>query len=270
MFSDIPQRSSDPQYPADPWNPISAAAGGSPVAVRWAENLWLHAIAATSNDEECEILLEDGSKASVPRESVVAIPNRPVFEAGHEVLARWRNPAMFPGTVTAQSPLGYMVAWHDGSAPFAVPLGAVTFLEWSQSAQPAHSGSNAPAGPAELRPPVIPAPEIEAGDWVAIRSRGRYWLATVESEARGGFVVVFTDGVRAPVPDADVIPIPPEGTFEVGDQVLALWKAGSMFAGTITEESAEGYEVAWHDGDMPLVVPPGMITYLFWAVEGKS
>jgi len=39
---------------------------------------------------------------------------------------------------------------------------------------------------------------------------------------------------------------------EVGDQVLALWKAGSMFAGTITEESAEGYEVAWHDGDEAL------------------
>ena len=83
-------------------------------------------------------------------------------------------------------------------------------------------------------------------------------------------MVVFTDGVRAVAPDADVIPIPPEGIFEVGDQVLALWKGGSMFAGTITEESVEGYTIAWHDGDMPLVVPPGMITYLFWAVEGKS
>ena len=117
MFSEIPQRSSVPEYPADPWNPISAATGGSPVAVLWAENLWLHAIAATSNDEQCEILLEDGSKASVPRSSVVAIPNRAVFQAGHEVLARWRNPAMFPGTITAVSPLGYMVAWYDGSAP---------------------------------------------------------------------------------------------------------------------------------------------------------
>ena len=78
----------------------------------------------------------------------------------------------------------------------------------------------------------------------------------------------FTDGSRATVPTSDIFPMPDRPVFEVGDEVLALWKGGSLFSGTITEESHEGYTVAWHDGDTPLVVRPGTLTYLFWAVEG--
>src|SRR4029450_4541807 len=103
-----------------------------------------------------------------------------------------------------------------------------------------------PDSPQELPPPIIPAPEITPGSWVAIRSRTGYWIAQVEAEARGGFKVRLPDGATASVPDAGVIPIPAEGVFEVGDQVLALWKGGNMFPGTITEESPEGYTVAWH------------------------
>jgi hypothetical protein len=275
MSSELPYPSGVPDrderiLPADPWNPLIASRNGSPVAVRWEESLWLHAMAATSNDEQCEILLEDGSTASVPRASVVAIPIRPVFQVGHEVLARWRSPAMFPGTVTGESKHGYTVAWYDGSPPLAVPLGALTFLEWSQTTEPVISSGSSNAGRLELKPPVIPAPEIMPGDWAAIRSRGRYWLAQVESEVQGGFAVKYTDGLQVAVPTADVIPIPADSVFEIGDEVLALWKGGSMFPGTITEESAEGYTVAWHDGDMPLVVPAGMLTYLFWVMEGTT
>src|SRR5262245_22859591 len=126
--SDVPDRGGR-QLPADPWNPVSVARGGSPVAVRWEDNLWLHSIAAASNDDDCEILLEDGGTSSVRRESVIAIPIRPVFQVGHEVLARWRSPAMFPGTIAGQSPQGYSINWYDGSPTLAVPLGALTFLE---------------------------------------------------------------------------------------------------------------------------------------------
>jgi hypothetical protein len=270
MSSELPYPSDVPppdenQFPADPWNPLAVAKGGSPVAVRWAGDLWLHAVAISSSDEQCEILLADDSTLALPRASIVAVPLRPVFQAGHEVMARWRNAAMFPGTITAASPQSYTVAWHDGDAPLAVPLGALTFLEWCQETRPAFG---APDLPQELAPPIIPAPEITPGSWAAIRSRTGYWIAQVEAEAQGGFKVRFTDGATASVPDADVIPIPAEGVFDLGDQVLALWKGGNMFPGTITEESPEGYTVAWHDGDTPIVVRPGMLTYLFWVMEG--
>ncbi|MCI0358200.1 MAG: hypothetical protein L0211_06940, partial [Planctomycetaceae bacterium] len=67
---------------------------------------------------------------------------------------------------------------------------------------------------------------------------------------------------------SDIFPMPDRPVFEIGDEVLALWKGGSLYPGTITEESPEGYTVAWHDGDTPIVVRPGTLTYLFWVVEG--
>jgi hypothetical protein len=272
MAAELPYPSDVPEpderaFPADPWNPVTVARGGSPLAIRWTSNLWLHAVAVASNDEKCKVLLADGKTAAVPRASVVAIPTRPVFQVGHEVLARWQNPAMFPGTINAESPQGYTIAWHDGDIPLAVPLGALTFLEWCQATEPAFDSPDASRAGAELSPPVIPRPEIVPGHWVAIRGRTAYWLASVEAEAEGGFAVRFTDGAHATVPDADVIPMPAGPVFDVGDQVLALWKGGSMYPGTITAEAPEGYTVAWHDGDAPLVVRPGTLTYLFWALE---
>src|SRR5262245_61373394 len=209
MSSELPYPSDVPspdeqQLPADPWNPLTVAKGGSPVAVRWAGNLWLHAVSVSGNDEECEILLASGGTMALPRGSIVAVPLRPVFQPGHEVLARWQNAAMFPGTITASSPQGYTVAWHDGDAPLAVPLGALTFLEWCRETQPAFGSADAGE---ELTPPIIPAPEITAGSWVAIRTRGGYLLAQVIAEEPSVFEVRFTDGAKASVPEADVFPI---------------------------------------------------------------
>jgi len=273
MSSELPYPGGVPdpsgqEFPADPWNPVASARGGSPVAVRWEENVWLHALALSGNDRTCSLLLADGRTQQIPRASVVAVPIRPVFQVGHEVLARWRNAAMFPGTITAISPQGHTIAWHDGDIPLAVPLGALTFLEWCQAAEPAIRPAGRSAASLELKPPVIPVPEIVSGAWVAVRGRSGYWIASVESEADGGYNVRFTDGARATVPDSDIIPMPAKAVFEVGDEVLALWKGGSLYPGTITDESHEGYTIAWHDGDTPLVVRPGTLTYLFWVLEG--
>jgi hypothetical protein len=263
----VPDPTND-ELPADPWNPLVVARGGSPVAIRWAADVWLHAVALSGNDEQCSILAADGRTMLIPRTSAVAIPTRPVFQVGHEVLARWRNSAMFPGTLTAIGPMGHTVAWHDGDVPMSVPLGSLTFLEWCQTTEPAQGLPPGSAARLELKPPLIPAPEVVPGAWVGIRSRNGYWIARVESEVSGGYNVRFTDGARATVPESDIIPMPAGNVFEVGDEVLALWKGGSLYPGTITEESHEGYTVAWHDGDLPLVVKPGTLTYLFWAREG--
>ncbi|HZN33994.1 MAG TPA: hypothetical protein VFB80_09255 [Pirellulaceae bacterium] len=268
-----PDRVPDPnneELPADPWNPLVVSRGGSPVAVRWSQGLWLHAVALAGNDQHCSILLADGRTTQLPRASVVAIPTRPVFQVGHEVMARWRNAAMFPGTLTSIGDMGHTVAWHDGDVPMPVPLGSLTFLEWCQTTEPAVGPPPGSAAKLELKPPVVPVPEIVPGAWVAIRGRNGYWIASVEAAVDGGFNVRFTDGARATVPDSDVFPMPEGNVFEVGDEVLALWKGGSLYPGTITEESHEGYTVAWHDGDMPLVVKPGTLTYLFWVLEGTQ
>jgi hypothetical protein len=273
MSSELPYPAGVPEpnsqeFPADPWNPLIASRGGTPVALRWSDELWLHAVATAGNDRRCTILLADDTTLEVPRASVIAVPTRPVFQVGHEVLARWRNPSMFPGTITAVGPLGHTVAWHDGDAPMAVPLGSLTFLQWCESAQPASGPPPGSGRKMELKPPVIPAPEIVSGAWAAVHDRRGWWIASVEADVDGGYNVRFTDGSRATVPTSDVIPMPDRPVFEVGDEVLALWKGGSLFPGTISEESSEGYTVAWHDGDTPLVVRPGTLTYLFWAVEG--
>lgn len=265
--ADVPEPQNQ-EPPADPWNPLVAARGGSPVAVRWAEGVWLHAVALSGNDQYCSILAADGRSSLIQRTSVVAVPTRPVFEVGHEVLARWRNSAMFPGTITAIGPMGHTIAWHDGDIPLAVPLGSLTFLEWCGETKPAFGPPPGSAARLELKPPIIPVPEVHPGAWVAMRGRNGYWIARVEAVVDGGYDVRFTDGARGTVPESDIIPMPEGNVFEVGDEVLALWKGGSLFPGTITEESHEGYTVAWHDGDTPLVVKPGTLTYLFWAREG--
>jgi len=273
MSSELPYPSGVPdpssrEFPADPWNPISVSRGGSPVAIRWSQGLWLHGLALSGNDQTCSILLADGRTQGVPRASVVAVPTRPVFHVGHEVLARWQNAAMYPGTISAIGPQGHMVTWHDGDVPLAVPLGALTFLEWCQQAEAVVALPPGSAARLELKPPILPVPDVVPGAWVAIRGRNGFWIASVETEVAGGYNVRFTDGARATVPESDVIPMPAGDVFEVGDEVLALWKGGSLYPGTITEESHEGYTVAWHDGDTPLVVRHGTLTYLFWVLEG--
>jgi hypothetical protein len=55
--------------------------------------------------------------------------------------------------------------------------------------------------------------------------------------------------------------------WEIGRR--RIWRVIDLGCGsTNTEELSEVYTVAWHDGDTPLVVRPGTLTYMFWAVEG--
>jgi hypothetical protein len=72
------------------------------------------------------------------------------------------------------------------------------------------------------------------------------------------------NGSVAVVPAGSVVAHPGQPVFRVGDKVLALWLGSWMYPGTITAVSHEGYTVAWHDGDKPLVVRLGTLTYLDW------
>jgi hypothetical protein len=69
----------------------------------------------------------------------VGIPDQAQFQIGQHVLARWQNQTMYPGTISAISPQGYTVAWHDGDTPLVVPPGALTHLQWCQAATPVQS-----------------------------------------------------------------------------------------------------------------------------------
>jgi hypothetical protein len=251
--------------PADPWSPLAASRGGMPVAARWAERLWLHAVALSADDQHCQMLLGDGSTTSVPRGSIVAIPTGSPFQAGHQVLARWRNSAMFPGTISAVSSQGYTVAWHDGDVPLVVPPGSLTFLDWCRETTPVITA--APHSNLELTPPATPKPPITAGVLVAVRARGAIPIARVQSHVPGGYKVQFTDGALASIPAAEAVPIPAQHVFQAGDHVLALWRNGLMFPGTITHISSQGYTIAWHDGDTPQEVQLGTLTFLYWALE---
>jgi hypothetical protein len=253
--------------PADPWSPLAASRGGMPVAICWTPRLWLHAVVLSADDRGCELLLGDGSTTVVPRESAVSIPTGSPFQVGHEVLARWRNSAMFPGTISAVSPEGYTIAWFDGDVPLVVPAGSLTFLEWCRNAapvmdQPANSGAEI-----ELPPPPIAKPTLAVRSPVAIRHEGRFLIARIEANTPGRLAVRLMDGTRGTVPAGDLVPIPERHAFAEGDQVLALWRHGHMYPGTITEVTPSGYLVAWHDGDTPIVVQKGNLTFLAWVLR---
>ena len=102
---------------------------------------------------------------------------------------------------------------------------------------------------------------------IAVRARPAFRIARVQSLVPGGFAVQFTDGTTASIPASEAVPIPGTPVFATGDQVLALWRDGLMFPGTITNVSSTGYTVAWHDGDTPQLVTLGTLTFLYWAAN---
>ncbi len=109
-------------------------------------------------------------------------------------------------------------------------------------------------------PPIIP------GSPVAVRwANGRFYLARSIGPAPGGHRIHFADGAMNLMPYDSVVPVPLRPTFLRGDRVMAVWKTDQMFPGTITDLRPEGYVVAWHDGDVPLIVRPGCLTWLVWA-----
>jgi hypothetical protein len=187
---------------------------------------------------------------------------------------------MFPGTIQAMSHQGYTIAWQDGDAPLTVPLGALTFLDWCQAAVPveaasveaaaaraAPTSSGASGAKMTLAPPRAAKPQIVPGACVALRRPLPYRLARVEAAFPGGYALQLVDGSRGNVAAADVVPNPAHHVFAVGDPVLAHWNSGTMFPGTITAISEQGYTVAWHDGDAPQTVPLGCLTFLYWVLE---
>lgn len=111
------------------------------------------------------------------------------------------------------------------------------------------------------------SPPIVAGSLVAVYSviDRKFFLTRAISPVPGGYQVQHPDGAPETVERRQVVPIPAQAAFKVGDDVLALWQRDVMFPGTITAISPQGYMVAWHDGDPPLVVRPGTLTYLSWA-----
>ncbi len=121
-----------------------------------------------------------------------------------------------------------------------------------------------------LPPPRIARPPILAGQIATLRHNGQFLLAKVQQVGAGGLAVQLFDGSSATVPAAEALPNPGHPVFQVGDQVLAHWRSGFVFPGTITAVSPQGYTVAWHDGDTPLVVPLGTLTFLVWAREAPA
>lgn len=111
------------------------------------------------------------------------------------------------------------------------------------------------------------SPPIIAGSVVAVYSviDRKFFLTRAIGPAPGGYQVQHPDGAPETVERRHVVPIPVQAGFKVGDDVLALWQRDVMFPGTITAISPQGSTVAWHDGDPPLIVRPGALTYLSWA-----
>ena len=124
---------------------------------------------------------------------------------------------------------------------------------------------NAAVPPQELPQPPVARPLVVAGQIASLRGNRQFLLVKVLQVVSGGYVVQQVDGSSGAVSASEVIPNPGQPVFHVGHQVLAHWRNGLMFPGTITAISPQGYTVDWHDGDTPLVVPLGTLTFLYWA-----
>lgn len=122
-----------------------------------------------------------------------------------------------------------------------------------------------PLPPARPGPPRSQAPAIVPGVIVAVRlPYDQFGIARVEQRSASGWGVLYVTGNRAHLTDDQVIPIPGQPVFQVGDEVLALWDGGVMYQGRVTAVSSAGYTVAWTDGSPPQVVALGTLTYWSW------
>ncbi len=173
------------------------------------------------------------------------------LEVGDAVWAQWTPNDWYPGTLTEETALGFVVVFDD-----------VTDVEDVAEDLPAS---------ADIPTPLILLNRVPEADQVAVGTRvlarwaddGWYYPATVVTDAEDGLYNVAFDDRDVGIVDltqirlrggmADLFDLP-----EVGDRVWAQWSPGDWYPGMLSEESPIGFLVSFDDGG-EADLPPSLV-----------
>lgn len=218
---------------------------GAPVAAKWQDGAWYFGHITETEGNRYAIAYADGDKGTVGPGEILPIAAPGQITIGTRVLAQWKGAKMYPGVVIQVSGDRARVQWDDGDLPLDVPMDRMALLQPTTAAAP--DGAGMVMG-------------LQVGARVAAKWKdGKYWYGTVGKVDPDGYVIHYADGDVLKVPPAHVRPVPPPGSLQVGDHVIAVWKGAQMYPGIITRIDSQSATVKWDDGDTPLDVPLTMI-----------
>lgn len=99
--------------------------------------------------------------------------------------------------------------------------------------------------------------ETEAVEYpmpVCARYSTSWYEAEVLSEKDGNYHVKYHDGIEADLSKEDVKDLLTKEQIKVNDRVLAVWRSGAFYEGSVTEVKSNGAIVKWDDGSTPSLV----------------
>lgn len=208
-------------------------APGDSVAAKWSDgNYYLAKIEAISGCEY-NILYADGDHGMIGVEGLRAIPKKPRWKVGDQVLAVWSTARFYPGKVKEIKDNGAVIEWDDGSTPNYVPF--VKIMDYKDSGGPVSYSKGMTV----------------AAKW----SDGNYYLALIDSVYECMYDILYADGDRGRVDRSGLLEIPKSLDLKAGDKVMAVWSAARFYPGLITEITSEGVIVKWDDGSTTTTVP---------------
>jgi len=173
------------------------------------------------------------------------------LEIGDTVWAQWTPNDWYPGAITEETALGFVVVFDD-----------VTGVEGVAEDLPVSADTPAP---------LIALNRAPDADQVAIGTRvlarweedGWFYPATVVTVADQGMYDIVFDDRDTGVVDLSQLRLrgDPTGLLdfpEVGDRVWAQWEPGYWYLGTVTDEAAIGFRVVFDDGE-EADLPPSLV-----------
>lgn len=90
--------------------------------------------------------------------------------------------------------------------------------------------------------------KLAKGTEVGAKEKTRWYLATVVEHSGDEVKVRYYDQTEATLPRAEVkLALAPKEVKE-GAEVMAVWKTGIFYAGTVKEVTKNGALIRWHDG----------------------
>ena len=93
--------------------------------------------------------------------------------------------------------------------------------------------------------------KLAKGTSVAAKEKTHYYLASVLEHSGDQVKVRYYDQTEATLPRAEVkLPLAAKEVKE-GADVLAVWKTGQFYAGTVKGVTKTGALIRWHDGSPP-------------------
>ncbi|GMV43797.1 MAG: hypothetical protein AMXMBFR64_55130 [Myxococcales bacterium] len=202
---------------------------GDTVWAQWRPNSWYHGKADKACDRGLHIAFDDGDEACISPAlaAVDAAPSAGGVRAGTRVLARWTDGKLYPATALSAGGDRVRVRYDD-RAELEVAVSDTRLL------------ADEPQGRG-----------VAVGDVVWAQWKPNAWYhGKLTKSCDLGFHVAFDDGDEACTSPALIAKdSAPGGPPRVGARVIAKWRDGKLYPGTVSGVSGTTISIAYDDGD---------------------